>query len=206
MLPKASHTETRHSLFQEEEAQFKKFILLIISQARQRLPRKPEENRPSTMSFKPREAELVPPALRACLGTLSGGGGNSAQSYWSRDQRRVFEPEQRPHLQVHGNRKARAATSAIPPCHPGSVPTKVRLGGQTLSRLPEASTHTSASAILGIRGFKFQGPFQLRHRALGCTHPTPIPWKTLHPLPNRNSYQVGTIPRTPAGPLPPPGL
>lgn len=29
---------------------------------------------------------------------------------------------------------------------------------------------------------------------MGSTHPISIPRKTLHPFPNRNSYQVGTIP------------
>ena len=48
------------------------------------------------MSFKPMEAEFVPQAFRACLGTAPQGCSNLAQSIRSRDQIGVCEPELRP--------------------------------------------------------------------------------------------------------------
>lgn len=48
------------------------------------------------MSFKPMEAEFVPQAFCACLGTALQGCGNSALSIRSRDQIGICEPEQQP--------------------------------------------------------------------------------------------------------------
>lgn len=135
------------------------------------------------MSYKPVKAEFVPPAFRACLGPLPKAVVILPRAIRSAEIRGESSSSGRGLAATHPPVPAGQCSGRYSR-HPGSPPTRARLGGQTRRFRHPPPTRGCNS---GDQKVLLPGSVPVRKWGFGSTRLTPIPRKTLPPTPNGNS-------------------